>query len=452
MFRIDELIAVTRGRLISGQNKVLTAGVSIDSRTLKKADLFIAIKGTRFDGHDFIFAALRKKASAVIVDRLNLPSLKPAGIPVIKVRDTLKALSDIAAYHRRKFDIPIIGITGSNGKTTTKEMTAWLLEKQYRVLKNPGTQNNHIGLPMALLRLNKNVDVAVLEMGTNHFGEIGRLTETARPNIGIITNVGSAHLEYLRSLKGVYREKRSLINNLVAPSVAILNMDDRFLRRNKDDKDKFVVGFALENNADYRAAKIKKGEKGAIEFTVNSRHPIRLNTLGTCNIYNGLAAITVARLLGMDYNTITQRLSDFEFPKARLSRVNIDSVSFIDDTYNSNPSSLSQALEALAGINTPGRKVFIMGDMLELGGAKESLHRLAGKRIAEVCDALITVGTLTRLTAQAARQAGLDAKSVFTCDCSRQARSVLYKRLKPNRHDIVLIKGSRLMQMERIIG
>jgi len=453
MFRIDELITVTSGRLIAGKRReVLTGGISIDSRTLKKDDLFIAIKGARFDGHDFIAAAVKKKAAAVIVDRLNFPAFKPAAVPLIKVRDTVRALSDIAAYHRRRFNIPVVGITGTNGKTTAKEMIAWVLQKQYRVLKNPGTQNNHIGLPMALLRLDKNVDVAVLEMGTNHPGEIARLTQIARPNIGIITNIGPAHLEFLHDLKGVYREKSFLINNLVAPSLAVLNMDDRFLRRNKDDNDKIVVGFALNHNADYKASKIKKGSRADIEFSVNSRHRVRLNTPGTCNVYNGLAAITVARLLGMDYNTITASLSDFEFPKSRLNLVNVDSVSFIDDTYNSNPGSLAQALEALAGINTAGRKIFIMGDMLELGSGKESLHRLAGKRIAEVCDALITVGRLTRLTAQAAGQAGLAADSVFTCDCAKQARRVLYKRLKPNKDDIVLIKGSRLMQMEKIIG
>ena len=449
MFKISELIKATGGRLLSGEGDSLS-GVSIDSRTIREGDLFIAIKGNRFDGHDFIREVLKKRAGAVIIDKFKEGIYKSTNIPVIKVSDTIKALGDIAAFRRKTFNLPTIGITGSNGKTTTKEMIAWILKDEFRVLKNPGTQNNQIGLPMTMLKLNKNFDIVVLEMGTNHFGEIGYLTKIVRPTIGIINNIGLAHLEFLNNLEGVYREKSALVNNLISPSIAILNMDDRFLRRNSRDKNKFVIGFGIENNADYNASKIIR-KKGSIEFLVNSRYRIELNTIGISNIYNALAAISVARLFGLDYNIIVRRLSDFKFPASRLAFITTGNINFIDDTYNSNPASLEQALDTLDNLKIKGRKIFVMGDMLELGDGQDYMHRMAGGEIAKVCDILITVGKLTRLASQKALQSGLGVHSVYNCNCSKEARAILLKRVKPNKNDVVLVKGSRLMRMEEVI-
>ena len=447
MFKISELIKITHGRQYGSVQDALVRGISIDSRTIRTGDLFIAIKGNRFDGHDFLKEAVRKKAAGVIVEEGLDKSVK---VPVIVVKDTIRALADIAAYHRKKFNIPVVGVTGSNGKTTTKDMAAWILEKKFKVLKNPGTQNNQIGLPMALLKLNKNFDIAVLEIGTNHFGEIGYLARVAKPNIGIINNIGPAHLEFLKNLAGVYREKYSLIKNLAFPSIAILNLDDRFLIRNIRDKDKFVIGFGINHNADYRASGIKRTKNG-IEFLVNSRCAIKLKSVGVNNIYNALPAISVARLLGMDYNMIAERLEDFEFHAGRLALIKKDKINFIDDTYNSNPASLGQALDALHNIKTKGRKIFIMGDMLELGRSKENIHRLAGRGIARVADVLITVGSLTRLAAVEANKAGLDINSIFNCDSCEEAKELLFNRIIPKKDDIILVKGSRLMQMEKIV-
>lgn len=447
MFKIGELIKITRGGRCGSGKDALVRGISIDSRTIRTGDLFIAIKGNRFDGHDFLAEAVKKKAAGVIVEERIDKSVK---VPIIKVKDTTRALADIAAYHREKFNIPVVGITGSNGKTTIKDMVAWILEKKFKVLKNPGTQNNQIGLPMALLKLNKNFDIAVLEMGTNHFGEIGYLARTAKPNIGIINNIGPAHLEFLKNLAGVYREKYSLIKNLAFPSIAILNLDDRFLKRNIPGKDKFVIGFGVKHNADYRASGIKRMNNG-IEFLVNSRYAIRLKSAGFNNIYNALSAISVARLLGMDYNIIAERLEDFQFPAGRLTFIKKDKINFIDDTYNSNPASLGQALDTLHNIKTKGRKIFIMGDMLELGRNTENIHRLAGRSIARIADVLITVGSLTRLAAVEANKAGLDINSIFNCDSCEEAKTLLFSRIIPDKDDIILLKGSRLMQMEKII-
>lgn len=449
MFKVDELIKVIQGRLLFGKKDTLVSGVSIDSRTIKAGELFIALKGNHFDGHDFVNEAIKKKAGAVIVEELKNKKDK-FPIPIIKVKDALVALADIANYHRKKFNIAVIGITGSNGKTTVKDMLAWILETKFKVLKNPGTQNNQIGLPMALLKLDKNFAVAVLEMGTNHFGEIPYLTRIAQPHIGIITNIGPAHLEFLKNLKCVYREKAALINNLIPPSIAVLNMDDDLLRQNIKDNNKFIIGFAIKRNADYRASKIKRKKK-QVEFLVNKRYCIQLNTAGFINVYNALAAISVARLFGIDYNIIAQRLANFKFPQGRLIFINKDNINFIDDTYNSNPASLKEALDTLDNLKVKGKKIFIMGDMLELGSQKENFHCLAGKQIAKVCDILITVGENARLAAKGAQEAGLDKRSIFNCCNSPEAKTLLINQIRPQKNDVILVKGSRLMQMEKVM-
>jgi UDP-N-acetylmuramoyl-tripeptide--D-alanyl-D-alanine ligase len=447
MFKLNEIIAATAATLISGKSDISVENISINSRTIRKGDLFIAIKGSRFDGHDFVQPAIKKGAIAIIVEKK--PNRRIA-VPLIKVHDTKKALAQIAQFQRKKFNLPVVGITGSNGKTTAKDMLAWILEKKFRVLKNPGTQNNQIGLPMTLLKLNKNFDLVVLEMGTSHFGEIAYLAKVALPTIAIITNIGPAHLEFLKNLAGVYREKISLLPHLIAPSVAVLNMDDNFLRRQQNDKNRFVLGFAIKNHADFRATRIKR-EKSGIEFLVNSRVKIKLRTTALNNVYNALAAISVARLLGLDYNIISQRLSHFTFPRGRFSFFHTDKINFIDDTYNSNPASLKSALDTLSGLEVLGRKILVMGDMLELGKEKKEFHRLAGKEIAKAFDILITVGELSRLTAQEALKSGLNQQSIFNCDSAQEAKRLLLRRLNPTKDDLILVKGSRLMQMEKVI-
>jgi UDP-N-acetylmuramoyl-tripeptide--D-alanyl-D-alanine ligase len=459
MFRFNELLEATAGRLINPTDTLNIRGISIDSRTIKPGETFIAIKGDNFDGHDFILEAIKKGARCIIKEAANR---KPSRnrikqiqkVAFIEVQDTIKALGDIARFQRRKFfGVPVIAVTGSNGKTTTKEMVAHILSRKFKILKNEGTKNNRIGLPQVLFNLNHSYDMAILEVGTNHFGEVEYLTKICQPNIGIITNIGPSHLEYLCNLEGVLREKYKMIENLENPHIAILNADDNLLKRKVSAKPAkmVILGYGIKKHGDFYASDIKNiFEK--TEFLVNKKYRFTLNTLGYYNIYNALAATAVACLFGIDYSEIADELATFDFPRGRLKLIKINNIQFIDDTYNSNPFSLSQALNVLLNFRTKGKKIFIMGDMLELGKYRDKFHYQAGKEAARACNIFFTVGRLSKLAASAARDSGFDIKSIFMCENSRQARDILFKKVLPKKNDVILVKGSRLMKMEEVFG
>jgi UDP-N-acetylmuramoyl-tripeptide--D-alanyl-D-alanine ligase len=328
-------------------------------------------------------------------------------------------------------------------------MISWVLCKEFKVLKNEGTRNNHIGLPQALLGLGAKHDVAVLELGTNHFGEIGYLASIALPTVAAITNIGPSHLEHLKDLPGVYKEKSSLFGYLQRPAAALLNHDDLFLRGHSSAK-ACSFSFAIENPADFRATSIAARGAGT-SFIVNGKHKFSINTPGAFNVYNALLAIACARILGLDYPAIARRLASFQFPPSRLNLMDVEKVRFLNDTYNANPLSMAQALESFRRMKVAGRKILVMGDMLELGKEGESFHREAGKAASGVCDCLIFVGELSGHAAEAAREAGFDLSRIFTCENSSQARHILKELLLPCREDLVLVKGSRGMKMEEVL-
>lgn len=470
MYKIEDIIKASAGRLICGSAEKRIESVSIDSRTLKRNEVFVAVKGYNFDGHDFVEQAVFKGATCVIckagVDKNLLRRLRKQSknVSVIEVEDTVKALGDIARFRRKVSNVPVIAITGSSGKTTTKEMLAWVLSSKFKVLKNEGTQNNNIGVALTLLKIDKTYDMAVIELGTNHFGEIENLVNIALPNIGIITNIGQAHLEYFGDLSGVFKEKITLLRSLKAPHIGIVNADDDFLRKellsNADNP--VMFGYGFKNKADFKARCVKSGFFG-LKFSLfkggkkyGERRPsgrpvnFALNTIGGHNIYNALAVISAARIFGMEYKDIALRLSDFKFPKGRLNLLTENNVRFIDDTYNSNPLSLEYALETLNRVRIKGRKIFVMGDMLELGAKKESLHAHVGHLINKICDVFISVGKLAGLSADSAASLGFDTRNIFTCVSCNEAKDVLFNKLSPNKNDIVLVKGSRDMKMEEI--
>jgi UDP-N-acetylmuramoyl-tripeptide--D-alanyl-D-alanine ligase len=317
MLSINGIIKATAGKLLCGRSSQLISGYSIDSRTLKKGEAFIAIKGDKFDGHDFISAALKKGAACVIFS-VMAKAQKTRGAAFIQVKDTQKAMADIARALRVKYGLPVIAITGSAGKTTVKEMLAWVLSGKYNVLKNEGTKNNHIGMPLTLCGLNKDHEIAVLELGTNHFGEIKYLAEICLPDAGVITNIGPAHLEHFHDLAGVAKEKYSLIESLRGAQLAVLNADDAALSKKLSSRKPFTLGFGVRNPADFLASGIRVSASGT-EFCINGKYKFRLNTCGRNNVYNALAAIAAARVFGLGYRMIASRLAKFAFPKGRLN-------------------------------------------------------------------------------------------------------------------------------------
>ena len=451
MFKLSELIKATGAKRLNVCKDKVAPGISIDTRTLKTGEAFIAIRGDNFDGHNFIGAAIKKGASIIISEfpKGKLSGLSK-GVSYLQVKNTTKALGDIACFHRKRFDIPVIAVTGSNGKTTTKDMVAWVLGGKFKVLKNEGTKNNHIGLPMTLLKLDSSYDFAVLEAGTNHPGEIGYLAKICLPNVAVITNIGPAHLEHFKTLLGVYKEKISLLGRLQFPKIAILNGDDKLLRKAyiKKSSDYLAFGFGLKKKADFSAQSIRNSASGT-GFKVK-KYGFTLNTFGVYNIYNALAAISVARVFGLRNQDIAARLRSFEFPQSRLRLVKLKKAVFIDDTYNANPASFQQAILALSNFGNKGRKILVMGDMLELGGKSADFHMQIGKMACKVCDVFIAVGRLSSLATEAAIRNGFNKEKVFNCQNSTRAKEILFNNISPSASDIVLVKGSRGMKMEEV--
>lgn len=463
MWRIKEILQATAGRLVSGNHDKDIAGVSIDSRTLKRGDIFFCIRGERFDGHDFIPQAIKNGAAAICFcrnKRAALGSRTPRN--AIAVRDTIAALSGLACYHRKRFSIPVIGISGTNGKTTTKEMLVSLLSSRYKVLKNEGTQNNIIGLSLALLRLDRSYEIAVLELGTNHFGELGELCRIAAPTVGLITNIGPGHLEFFGDEKGVLREKWKLIEGLAFPHIGILNVDNILLKeklsravgsRGAASKKKEAANgvnfftFGLVNKADFMAKRILQKEK-MISFFIKN-YPIELKTVSNVNVYNALSAYAAARIFGIDADDIMNKLKHFRFPKARFEKKRINGFDVIDDAYNANPGSMHNAIDAFNNLITRGRKIAVIGDMLELGQKAGELHRQVGRALGEsAIDMIIGVGRLSHIACDAAQASGLNHKVIYKCETADQARDIVSRLLKKG--DFVLLKGSREMRMEEI--
>lgn len=452
LFTTSEILEATKGRLISGNLNDTFQAVSIDSRTTKKGDIFVCIKGMNFDGHNFIASALNKGASCVIVaeDKTVLwgDKISPN---LICVKDTISALSNLAHYHRKRFDTPIVAVTGSNGKTTTKEMLCSLLSSKYNVLKSEGSQNNIIGLSLTLLRLNSEHNLAVLEFGTNHFGEIKELVYTAAPNVGVITNIGPAHLQFLGDEDGVLKEKWDLIEELSSPRVAIVNGDDIRLKEklslNTDETNFFTFG--IRNNVDFMAKRIFRKNK-KIFFSIKN-YPIRLNSASIANVYNALAAYCAARIFSVDACDVIEKFREFQFPHSRFEIKRIAHLNVIDDSYNANYGSFYYAIESLVGMPTRGRKIVVIGDMLELGRTEEVFHRKAGEDLSRArVDLIIAVGRLSHIACDAAKQAGFNPKAIHKCLSKTEVKELIFKVARKD--DTILLKGSRVMKLEEIFS
>jgi len=420
-------------------------GYSIDSRTVGRGDLFFAVKGERLDGHDFVEAALAAGASAAVVRRDQLARY-PVKSRLLAVDDTLIALQSLAAAVRRMWGKLVVGVTGSAGKTTTKEAIAHLLRTRFRVLKSEGNLNNHYGLPLQLLRLEPEHDIAVIEMGMNHAGEITALARIAQHDIGVVTNVGPVHLEFFESVAAIARAKYEIVENLHAGGTAVLNADDEFVSQFGRDFRGRVITFAIQRPADVRAEAVKECGLEGMSFDVlagSCRERAKLPLLGVHNVYNALAAVAVALDRGIPPSEAVGALATLVAQDKRGQVIEIGGVTVINDSYNSNPKALGSMVSSFANIAAK-RHIVVAGEMLELGPSTNDLHRRCGAMIAEKkVDVLIGVRGAAEWMVEGARQGGIDGLFVAT---PREAGEWLAEHTRPG--DAVLLKASRGVKLE----
>lgn len=438
-----QTVAEWVGGRLCGENKEIN-NVSIDSRTVDASTLFIAIKGDRFDAHDFVKDVEKSGAAAVMCHREV-----DCGLPVIYVDDTKKAFVEFAKNYRKSFGgLKVIGLTGSVGKTTTKEMTYEVVSRKYRSIKTEGNLNNDIGLPKTLLRLENDTQAAVIEMGMSAFGEISLLTKACLPDIGIITNIGVSHIEHLGSRDGILKAKLEILDGMKKGSPLILNGDNDKLLTVKNDDYKLIF-FGIENeNADVRAFDIKENGSNT-EFFVKAYSKIQkvtIPTVGIHNVYDALAAYTVGFLLELPTEEIAKALENYTPSGMRQRLKEVNGVKIIEDCYNASPDSQRAALNVLSDMNA-GRKIAVLGDMLELGDYSETAHREVGKYAAEKkIDVLYAFGEQSKYIAQEAKKG---VEKVLWFDDKAQLAKTLVQDVKSG--DCVLFKASRGMKLEEII-
>ncbi len=430
-------------------------GVSIDSRSIREGELFVALRGERFDGHDFIPDAMKKGAWGALVERSVLESRFSSlgGLKnLLPVEDTLHALQEMSRAHRMKFSIPVVGITGSNGKTTTKEMLAGILKQTGPVLKNEGNLNNHIGVPLTLMKLNARHRTAAVEMGMSAPGEIDMLARLVSPTVGVITNIGPAHLEFLGSMEKVAEAKGELLNNLPPRATAVLNADDVFFGLLRSKASGTVVSFGMKNGADVSASHISP-HSGHTDFTIKVRGAtadIRLRAAGLHNVSNALAAAAAATAVGIPLGALKQGLDDFSPVAMRSEIKEVRGRTVLADYYNANPASMDAAIRTLVSLSAGKKAIAVLGDMLELGNAAAEAHRQVGRAAAQSgVHIVITVGALARHIGEGAIEAGIAKSHVFEVQAHAEAARQLRELSRPG--DVILIKGSRGMKMEKIL-
>ena len=445
--------------------KEIANAICIDTRKITKGCLFICIKGERFDAHQFANEALNLGAAAVMISE----DIEVAG-PYVKVDDTAKALLSLSGYYRSKFDIPVVALTGSVGKTTTKEFTHLVVNSQFNAIKTQGNLNNEIGLPQMLFQIDSSTEAAVIEMGMNHFGEIHRLVTATKPTIAMITNIGVSHIENLGSRQGILKSKLEILDGLKAGSPFIINCDNDMLKTILDNDEimqKYnVITFGIESDAQFKAVDIKE-ENGSTSFDVKystskiidetdgptaqfslwSQH-ISIPTIGIHNVYNALAAFTVGITLGIDSKKAAGALANYVPAGMRQKSVNVGGIISIEDCYNASPDSMNAAIKTLANVNA-NKRIAVLGDMLELGDFSKKAHADVGKMVADNnIDYLLAYGNDAKYIVDGAKQNGM--KNAFYFDNKDELSNKLFELA--HKGDAVIFKASRGMKLEDVIN
>jgi len=427
------------------------SGLSIDSRTVKPGEIFFAIVGDKNDGHSFVEAAFKQGAAAAVINRSRLSqfSQSPAGL-ILAVDDTHEALLNLAAYIRRRTDASFAAVTGSNGKTTTKEMFYAIAQVRHNAFRSPGNLNNLYGLPISLGRMPDEVEYAIFELGISVPGEMTRLASVIKPELAIITNIGPAHLETLKTLDNIVKAKFELIDNLPVGAVVVLNADDPLLMAEAARRKLDFIKFGIDHDCQFKAGDIEMKPDSGVSFTVDG-HRISIPVYGHVNIYNALAAIAASSVWGCRPDEWIKGLADFHPVGMRLEVELYEGLHLIIDCYNANPDSVAQGLQSLREFEVPGRKIAVLGDMLELGETSPDYHLKVGRQVAEAAvDYLFCLGPQSKYTAEGAIGAGMEANKVFHFSQHQELLDHLMTIIA--RGDLILCKGSRGMELEKIVA
>jgi len=452
---IEDIFNIPTAEIFNPDKFKPIASVLIDSGNIVKSSLFIAIKGDKFDGHDFLRDALKNGAASVVINKSKFKSFQDVDVPVITVKDTTKALGDIAAVWRKKLKTKIIAITGSSGKTSTKEMTALLLNEKFSVNKTVGNNNNHIGVPLTLLSTNEKHDMLVLELGTNHYGEIEYTANIAQPDFALITNIGYSHLEFLIDKKGVFKEKEALFRITAERNgFLFINTDDKILKKAyKNYKNKLTYGFqshGKDSSLDVACKITGYTDEGKPLLEINYKNKKVKQVLpvyGEHNAYNFLASAAVGIKLGLSKKEIESAAAKLRAVDKRLNVKNFKDFILIDDTYNANPESMKYAFGLLSKIKTHTRKIALLGDMFELGKEEIALHKKLSEKInkSEINE-LYTIGKRMKYLYDAVNNSKIFKKHFRTRENLK-----LYLNQLELKDSVVLVKGSRGMKMEEFV-
>jgi UDP-N-acetylmuramoyl-tripeptide--D-alanyl-D-alanine ligase len=445
---LSQIAELAGGSLSSGDGTVVIEKVGTDSRTIKRGELFVALRGENFDGHSFVEATAIAGAAGAIVDS-NWKGNVPESFTLVHAKDTLQAYQQLAANYRKSLKLNVVAITGSNGKTSTKDFAAAVLARRFRVTKTQGNFNNHVGLPRTILEATSQDEVAVWEIGMNHPGEVAALAKIAAPDVGIITNIGVAHIEFMGSRERIAEEKGTLAEAIAAEGTVILNADDPFTKGiAARARGKVILAGTTAGNI--RASEINHSGS-ATDFTIlEGAHRCRaqLPVPGLHMVQNALLAVAVGRVLGLSLEECAAGLVAAPLTKARLQVKEIRGVQFLDDSYNANPDSMKAALRTLVELDVEGQRIAVLGEMRELGDESEHGHREVGEMAAALkVDHLIAIGNVAATIAEAAKRAGLENSS--TVSSTVEAAELLAEVAAPG--DLILIKGSRLAHTEQVI-
>ncbi len=451
---LKQITAACNGVFCGANDEFLITDVVTDSRKICEGSVFVALKGEKFDGHNFVKQSYDLGAVCCIV---NSDFENPQGLSVITVEDTYAALRDIARYYRSRFELPAVAITGSVGKTSTKDMVSEVLKQHYKVLKTEGNFNNEIGLPLTAFRMSADDEIAVFEMGMSAFGEISRLSKIASPETAIITNIGFSHIEHLGSQENILKAKLEILEGMVPDGTVILNGDDEFLNTAVDNIPFETLSYGIENkNADMVAYNIQKSAEGTVfDVKVESEEwHISVNVPGLHHVYNALSAILAGLLYNMTMEEIVRGIAEFKPSGMRQNIIELDDKVIIKDCYNASPTSMKSGLEVLSvtkqkNEKEPARRVAVLGDMLELGDYAEEAHRTVGRLCCEYeLGCLVAIGPNAGFVVEGAIECGFNSSELYVFYDNNTAKEHINEILKPN--DVVLFKGSRGMRLEEI--